>query len=88
VVFSFGPIAATLNSLLESAKAPNVIDFISLDVEGAELEVLNGINFEDYSFKFMLIEIRNLKPMEDFLIGCGYVLEKKLSEHDYLFKSV
>lgn len=88
VVFSFGAIAATLNSLLERAKAPNVIDFISLDVEGAELEVLKGINFEDYSFKFMLIEIRNLKPIKDFLIGHGYVLEKKLSEHDYLFKSV
>ena len=65
-----------------------MIDFISLDVEGAELEVLKGINFDDYSFKFMLIEIRNLKPIEDFLIERGYVLEKKLSEHDYLFKSV
>ena len=66
VVFSFGAIAATLNSLLERAKAPNVIDFISLDVEGAELEVLKGINFEDYSFKFMLIEIRDFKPTEGF----------------------
>ena len=87
-VFSFGAIAATLNSLLKKANAPKVIDFISLDVEGAELEVLNGINFEHFSFKYMLIEIRNLKPIEEFLIERGYVLEKQLSEHDYLFKCV
>ena len=87
-VFSFGAIATTLDSLLKSAKAPKIIDFISLDVEGAELEVLNGINFDHYSFKYMLIEIRNLKPIENFLIERGYVLEKQLSEHDYLFKSV
>jgi len=87
-VFSFGAIAATLNSLLEKGNAPKVIDFISLDVEGAELEVLKGINFEDFSFKYMLIEIRNLKPIEDFLIERGYVLEKQLSVHDYLFKCV
>ena len=87
-VFSFGAIATTLDSLLKSAKAPKIIDFISLDVEGAELEVLKGINFDHYSFKYMLIEIRNLKPIENFLIERGYVLEKQLSEHDYLFKSV
>ena len=87
-VFSFGAIAATLNSLLEKGNAPKVIDFISLDVEGAELEVLKGINFEDFSFKYMLIEIRNLKPIKDFLIERGYVLEKQLSVHDYLFKCV
>ena len=85
-VFSFGAIATTLDSLLKSAKAPKIIDFISLDVEGAELEVLKGINFDHYSFKYMLIEIRNLKPIENFLIERGYVLEKQLSEHDYLFK--
>lgn len=87
-VFSFGAIAATLDSLLKSAKAPKIIDFISLDVEGAELEVLKGINFEHYSFKYMLIEIRDFKPIEDFLREQGYVLEKQLSAHDYLFKSV
>ena len=85
-VFSFGSVAATLNSLLEKANAPSVIDFISLDVEGAELEVLKGINFEQFSFKYMLIEVRDLKRVEDFLKNHSYVLEKKFSAHDYLFK--
>ena len=85
-VFSFGSVAATLNSLLEKANAPSVIDFISLDVEGAELEVLKGINFDQFSFKYMLIEVRDLKRVEGFLKNHSYVLEKKFSAHDYLFK--
>ena len=87
-VFAFGSIATTLNSLLEKANAPKVIDFLSLDVEGAELEVLKGINFEQFSFKYMLIEVRDLKRIEDFLMKHGYVLEKQFSVHDYLFKYV
>ena len=86
--FSFGSIAATLNYLLEKANAPSVIDFISLDVEGAELEVLKGINFEQFSFKYMLIEVRDLVRVESFLKNHRYVLEKQLSVHDYLFKYV
>lgn len=85
-VFSFGSIAVTLNYLLEKANAPSVIDFISLDVEGAELEVLKGINFEQFSFKYMLIEVRDLERVESFLKNHNYVLEKQLSVHDYLFK--
>ena len=34
----------TLNSIFEEINAPKLMDFLSLDVEGAELEVLNGIN--------------------------------------------
>jgi FkbM family methyltransferase len=87
-VFAFGAAAATLTSLLERANAPKVIDFLSLDVEGAELEVLRGLNFKKFSFKYMLIEIRDLQRMEGFLMAHGYVLEKQLSPHDYLFKYV
>jgi FkbM family methyltransferase len=86
VIFKFGAVATTLNSLLEEAYAPKVIDFLSLDVEGAELEVLKGINFDKFLFKFMLIEVRNLTSISNFLGQRGYSLEKQLSEHDYLFK--
>jgi len=43
-VFEFGAVARTLNSLLLDARAPTMIDFLSLDVEGAELEVLKGVD--------------------------------------------
>ena len=50
IVFSYGAKSRTLNDILDEAKAPLIIDFLSLDVEGAELEVLKGINFDNYKF--------------------------------------
>jgi len=85
-VFSFGAVAATLNSLLKKSHAPREIDFLSLDVEGAELEVLKGINFDEFSFKYILIEVRDLERMTNFLGNKGYVLEKRFSTVDYLFR--
>ena len=87
-VFSFGATAVTLNSILEKSKAPKEIDFLSLDVEGAELAVLKGIDFDKFLFKYMLIEVRDVKRMESFLRQHGYILEKQFSSHDYLFKHI
>ncbi|NBY42306.1 MAG: FkbM family methyltransferase, partial [Verrucomicrobia bacterium] len=42
VNFSFGAVARTLNSILIESDAPRLIDLLSLDVEGAEIEVLKG----------------------------------------------
>lgn len=84
--FDFGSIAIPLTTLLDKSKAPSLIDFISLDVEGAELEVLRGINFHKYNFKFMLIEARNPELIDKFLSAQGYSLVEKFSHHDYLFK--
>lgn len=83
--FSFGARAATLNSLLFEAKAPKLIDFLSLDVEGAELSVLMGIDFSSYNFRYILVECRDVEPLEDFLKKYGYSKKEKLSHHDYLF---
>jgi FkbM family methyltransferase len=85
-IFNFGAVAMTLTALLDKSKAPKLIDFISLDVEGAELEVLKGIDFSKYNFKFMLIEIRDLELIDKFLNMMGYNLVEKFSHHDYLFK--
>lgn len=87
VIFEFGALAEPLNNLLDKSNAPTTIDFISLDVEGAELEVLKGVDFNKYKFKFMLIEVRDIKRLEDFLAINGYYLVDKLSDHDYLFKN-
>ena len=37
----------TLNSILIESKAPRLIDFFSLDVEGMEMKVLGGIDFDN-----------------------------------------
>ena len=75
-----------MTKILDEAEAPNKIDFLSLDVEGAELAVLSGINFKKYNFKYMLVECRKKNDIKNYLQKHGYKLVEKLSHHDYLFK--
>jgi FkbM family methyltransferase len=87
-VFTFGAVAKTLNQILIDAGAPRVIDLLSLDVEGSEIEVLKGINHETFRFKYICVECRNSEKMNFYLNSHGYQLVEKLSHHDYLYKSV
>lgn len=87
-VFEFGAKAITLTELLKQANAPSVIDFLSLDVEGGEIEVLKGIDYIAYRFKYMLIECRNFGKVNDYLQLQGYRFKEQLSRHDYLFVPV
>lgn len=48
--------AQTLSCILEKLNINN-IDFFSLDVEGYEFNVLNGLNFNKFNIKNILIEI-------------------------------
>ena len=75
----------TLTKILDEISAPNLIDFFSLDVEGFEDQVIKGINFDKYNFKYFLIETKNDEVI-NFLINKNYCLIKKLSYHDLLFK--
>lgn len=86
-MFEFGAVARPLNSLLQDAGAPKQIDFLSLDVEGAELEVLKGVDHEAFRFKFILVECRDFTKLNAYLEGKGYRFVEKLSSQDYLFKS-
>jgi FkbM family methyltransferase len=84
-IYKFRAQARTLQSILEEAGAPKLIDLLSLDVEGGELEVLNGIDFERYTFKFVLIETRSFEKVKEFLSLRGMNLVAQLTHHDYLF---
>lgn len=86
-IFEFGAKAATLDSLLDKAGAPRVIDFLSLDVEGAELPVLKGLDFNKYRFKYMLVECRDIVTLTNYLKPIGYTQIEQLTNHDYLFSS-
>ena len=46
----------SLNSILCQASAPLKIDFLSIDVEGYEIEVLDGIDFSKWKFQVICIE--------------------------------
>lgn len=85
IKYRYGAIPATLNSILKTSKAPNYVDLLSLDVEGAEIDVLKGINHDEYRFKYILVECRNIARMSDYLEKIDYKLVKKINSHDYLF---
>jgi FkbM family methyltransferase len=66
--------ARTLDSMLTECNAPRRIDFLSLDVEGGELEVLNGIDHNSFRFNFALIEAWDQSLIMNFMSDKGYVL--------------
>jgi len=50
-------IGRSLSSILDDINITSKIDFWSLDVEGYELEALQGMNFVKYRPKYILIEV-------------------------------
>lgn len=78
--------AATLTKVLDKTNKYSVIDFFSLDVEGYELEVLKGIDFNKYSFKHLLIEVntRNytLEDIVNYLEPRGYTLFDNITKYN------
>lgn len=79
--------ARTLTSILMEAKAPPVIELLSLDVEGGEIEVLKGVDHAKYRFKWILVESRDEKRISEYLEAQGYSFQTKLTGHDYLFRN-
>ena len=51
----------TLTSILNECKAPELIDFMSLDIEGAELPAIKGLDFSKYLIMVICIERPNLE---------------------------
>jgi FkbM family methyltransferase len=47
---------ATLNRIFSEHKMPNKIDFVSLDTEGSEVDILNGLDFSKYQVGLFCIE--------------------------------
>ena len=75
----------TLTSILDEIN-PNEIDFFSLDVEGYELNVLKGLDFEKYKPKVILVECHGetIKPVNE-LLSRYYNLDNKISNIDYVY---
>jgi FkbM family methyltransferase len=77
----------TLTSVLDEANFPNVIDFISIDTENTELNVLKGFDFSKYSVKYFIIENNFNEPAcEDYLKQFGYIKLKRIAVNDIFYK--
>lgn len=74
----------TLSNVLLSIGNPQ-IDFLSLDVEGYEAEVLKGLDFSIHKPKLILVETKS-HPEIIKMLGKQYVLIAQLSHHDYLYR--
>jgi len=84
--------ARTLTFILDDAfstkfKQGTQIDFLSLDVEGAELEVLNGLDFKKYRPRYVLIETweQTYKEVVSKMESEGYEWIDTYTHNDYLF---
>ena len=71
----------TLAYVLDQFQAPNVIDYLSLDVEGHEYDILSTFPFDRYQFKCMTVE--HNAPM--FGSDARNKIRKLLTEKGYTF---
>ena len=71
----------SLVDLLKKYNAPKHIDYLSIDTEGSEFDILENFDFNTYSFSVITCE-HNYTPMRDkiydLLTSKGY--ERKLTE--------
>lgn len=75
----------TLNTLLEEYNAPKDIDYISLDVEGIELAVIQDFDFSKYNVKCWTIE-HNLVPSNKHSLNNFFSIAFILLKNNYLIK--
>jgi FkbM family methyltransferase len=66
----------TLANILDEHHAPAFIEYLSIDTEGSELEVLYGIDFARWRFGYITIEHNFVEPrrglMRKYLEARGY----------------
>ena len=79
----------SLLDLLKSHSAPKHIEFLSVDTEGSEFEILNAFDFSQYTFGAICVEhnfLQNRSKVANLLISNGYrQVYPELSEFDDWF---
>lgn len=89
----YSVITISLSDLLKKYNAPSEIDYISLDTEGSEYEILKNFNFDEYKINIITVEHnyfeekRNL--IKELLEENGFVriLEKKSQWDDWYVRA-
>lgn len=80
-------VTATLDEILAKAHAPNYIDYMSLDVEGAELDALRGLSLDRYQIGSLTIEhnyeMDKRESIHKLLSAKGYVRVRSWEVDDW-----
>ncbi|MGH2858071.1 MAG: FkbM family methyltransferase [Solirubrobacteraceae bacterium] len=80
--------ARTLSSILDEVSAPE-IDFLSLDVEGFETQVLEGLDLTRHAPRWILVEVReraDRREAVEAILGDRYEVARQLSPYDVLYR--
>lgn len=76
----------SLLDVLDKANAPSFIEYMSLDTEGSEYEILKNFDFEKYRFGLIDIEHNYIEPrrteIRNFLISKGYIYKGENIQDD------
>jgi len=62
----------SLNDLLKQYNAPNKIDYISIDTEGSEFEIIRNFDFNKYDVEVFTVEHNNANFREDIITLLNY----------------
>lgn len=68
--------AITLDDLLRRHRAPRVVDYLSLDTEGSEFNILQAVDFSEHVFRCITVEHNNV-------LANRYRIAALLSKHGY-----
>ncbi len=82
-----GPVcvaSTTLSTVIDDVMSGKAPDFLVIDVEGFELEVLAGLDLTRHKPRWILVETNNVEDSSAIL--ADYEMLSQLSHHDYLFK--
>ena len=67
----------SLLDVLNKARAPSFIEYMSLDTEGSEFEILKNFDFEKYTFGLIDVEHNYVEPrrtaLKTLLLSKGYI---------------
>mmetsp|Transcript_24019 Transcript_24019/g.39731 ORF Transcript_24019/g.39731 Transcript_24019/m.39731 type:complete len:115 (-) Transcript_24019:157-501(-) len=73
--------------VLRAADAPSVIDYLSLDVEGSEMDILRAFPFEQFTILFATIEtnddVTKERELRNFMHERGYTFLGHAGTDDY-----
>jgi hypothetical protein len=84
-------VTITLDEILAQAKAPQYIDYMNLDIEGAEYDALMGLSLDRYTIASMTIEhnyeTAKREAIHALLAAKGYVRVRSWEVDDYYVHS-
>lgn len=75
----------SLRDMLLKYRAPRIIDYLSIDTEGSEFEILSSFNFDEYQFRVITCEHNHTPQRENILSllsSRGYA--RKFEQHSLI----